>query len=87
MQNKPTDMQTMVDTMSEAEIDKVVKDSMGQMISATGALLKVQRAAKGLSGDPTPFEVLGWLAANLSAPVFSCYAAPTTAPQDCSDKV
>lgn len=87
MQNKPTDMQTMVDTMTLKEVDAIVKESMGQLISSTGAMLKLQRVDKNIGGDPTPFEVLGWLTANLSAPVFSCYAKPTTPPQDCSDKV
>lgn len=86
MQNKPTDMQTMVDTMTLAEVEAIVKDSMAQLISSTGAMLKLQRVDKNVGGDPTPFEVLGWLAANLSAPVFSCYAAPQPAAA-CKDKV
>lgn len=80
MENKPTDMQTMVDTMAPAEIDNVVKDSMAQLISATGAMLTVQRQEKGIGGHPTPFEVLGWLAANLPKPVFSCYTNETPPP-------
>lgn len=82
MQNKPTDMQTMVDTMTLDEISHVVKDSMSQLISGTGAMLRKQREAKGIAGDPTPFEVLGWLTANLSAPVFSCYTNGTP-PAEC----
>lgn len=78
MQNKPTDKDTMLDTMSADEIDKVLKDSMSQLISATGAMLTVQRRNKGIDGDPTPFEVLGWLSANLTQPVFSCYAVVPT---------
>lgn len=69
-------MQTMVDTMTLEEVDTIVKDSMAQLISSTGAMLKLQRVDKNIGGDPSPFEVLGWLTANLSAPVFSCYAAP-----------
>lgn len=73
MQNKPTDMQTMVDTMSAAEIDKLQKDAMSQLISATGAMMKLKKQERGDNSDPSPFEVLGWIAANLPDPVMSCY--------------
>lgn len=68
MNNKPTDMQTMVDTMSECEIDDVLKESMSQLISATGAMMKAKNGK-----DPSPFEVIGWISANITEPVMSCY--------------
>lgn len=73
MQNKPTDMQTMVDTMPAEDIDLLAKDSMSQLISATGAMIKLKKMERGEEGDPSPFEVLGWISANLPEPVFSCY--------------
>ena len=73
MQNKPTDMQTMVDTMCAADIEKVQKEAMSQLISATGAMIKLKKQERGESGDPSPFEVLGFIAANLPNPVMSCY--------------
>lgn len=77
MQNKPTDMQTMVDTMTASDIEKIQKEAMSQLISATGAAIKLKRLERGEQGDPSPFEVLGWLSANLTQPVFSCYSAET----------
>lgn len=73
MQNKPTDMQTMVDTMCAADIEKIQKEAMSQLISATGAAMKLKKQERGDTTDPSPFEVLGWISANLSQPVFSCY--------------
>lgn len=74
MQNKPTDMQTMVDTMCVADIEKVQKEAMSQLISATGAIMKLKNQERQVvAADPSPFEVLGWISANLPAPVFSCY--------------
>lgn len=74
MQNKPTDMQTMVDTMTLEEIDTLQKEAMSQLISTTGAMIKVKNIQKNESqADPSPFEVLGWITANLPEPVFSCY--------------
>lgn len=74
MQNKPTDMQTMVDTMSLTEVDALAKDAMAQLISATGAMIKLKNQERQVvAADPTPFEVIGWITANLSEPVFSCY--------------
>ena len=74
MQNKPTDMQTMVDTMTAEDIEKLQKEAKSQLISATGAMIKVKNMQKNESlADPSPFEVLGWIAANLPEPVFSCY--------------
>lgn len=74
MKNKPTDMQTMVDTMTLEDIEKLQKEAMSQLISSTGAMIKVTNMQKDESQkDPTPFEVLGWISANLPEPVFSCY--------------
>lgn len=73
MQNKPTDMQTMADTMSAAEIEKVQKEAMSQLISATGAMMKLKKQERGEYGYPSPFEVIGWISANLTEPVMSCY--------------
>lgn len=73
MQNKPTDMQTMVDTLTPCEIEDIQKEAMSQLISSTGAMIKLKNAEKGINADPSPFEVLGFIAANLPAPVMSCY--------------
>jgi len=74
MQNKPTDMQTMVDTLSLEEIEQIQKEAMSQLISSTGAMIKVKNQLKDESiKDPSPFEVLGFITANLPEPVFSCY--------------
>lgn len=74
MQNKPTDMQTMVDTMTLEEVDKLQKEALSQLISATGAMMKLKNQQRQVvAADPSPFEVLGWITANLPEPVFSCY--------------
>lgn len=73
MQNKPTDMQTMVDTMAAEDIEVLQKEAMSQLISTTGAVMKLKKIERGDNSDPSPFEVLGWISANLPQPVFSCY--------------
>lgn len=73
MKNKPTDMQTMVDTLTPCEIEDLQKEAMSQLISSTAAMIKLKNRDKGIDQDPSPFEVAGFISMNLAEPVMSCY--------------
>lgn len=78
MQNKPLTKDIMLDTMDEAAIMQVLKESLEQAISAAGAIVQIKE------GKPSMFAVAGFISMNLPQGIASAYEKVPTK-NDCPD--